>query len=177
MTDTPTGRSPFIRRYYELREFLGLALDEHRLNELFEQIIQYYADAGKLAADADAEETARRHTYDIIKAAASQRIRMTPIAGKEPSEARIAALLPLEKDVQEARAALDNAKYEAQVCDGLYRSYDQQSRLLGKASDRASSRYGAPEAAYDRSRAELREARIANAERQSSGGPIGRPTD
>lgn len=175
MSETDTT-SPILRRYYGLREFLGLALEEHRLNEIFEQMIQYYADAGKLAADADAEETAARHTYDVVKADASSRLRSCLVAGKEPSEARITALLPLEKDVQAARALYDQAKYEAQVCDTLYKSYDAQSRLLGKASDRATSRYLSPTAAYEKDRADLHEARIANEERLH-GGPIGRPTD
>lgn len=172
--EVPKSLSAYLQRYYELREFLGIALTPTRMEQLYSQIMQYFGDAAKLTCDADAEETAARHTYDVVKAHAGARLRDHLVAGKEPSEARITALLPLEPDVQEARAALDKARYEAQVCQTLYKLYDTQSRLLGKASDMTISRFGVS-TSYERDRDELRRARVAD-ERLKEGGHIGRPT-
>jgi DNA polymerase III delta prime subunit len=131
--------------------------------------------AGELAAEADAQESAAKHTLDIIKAEASERLRAIPVGGKDPSEARIASLLPMEQDVQDAREAFDRSHYEAQVCETLYKSLADQSRLLTKASDMIMGGYISPSAAYEDRRNEIRRARVA-ADREGQE-RIGRPTD
>ena len=130
--------------------------------------------AGVLAADADRVENDAKHNYEIARAAAAARLRQTPIGGKEPSQARIDSMLPLEEDVQQARIALDDASYEAQVCTVLFRSMETQSRLLTKASDMVISGLISPDAALDARRRDMRQARMASRP-QPQEAPIGRP--
>jgi len=176
MTDAPDLTPPIMERYYQLRTFLGI--DTLDLDRAYQETPRILQDAGELSADADANEAAMRHTYDVIKAEASHRIRTVMVAGKEPSEARIDKLLPLEQDVQDARVALDTAHRMAQVCNSLYRSMESQARMLPKASDMVMGGYITPSAAYDQRRKDIRQAHIAAAteSRREEGRPIGRPT-
>jgi hypothetical protein len=182
----PESASPILRRYYDLRQYLGIDLLE--LDKAFNETPKMFQQAGELAADADANENAAKHALDVIRAEAGERIRSVAIHGKDPSEARIASLLPLDGDVQEARTALDNTRYESQVCTALYKSLEVQSRLLSKASDMVLSSYMSPSVVLDQRRAEIRKARIeaeaerleAEAERRETtekAPHVGRPVD
>jgi hypothetical protein len=168
-SDRDAPLSAIHRRYYELREFLGI--DTNDLDRAFMHTPRIMQDASELAADANAHENALQHMYEIIKAEASKRIRSVMVAGKEPSEARIVALLPLEPEVQAARTELIEAKRDAHVCSDLHRSFDAQSRLIGKAADMRTTDYIAPSAAYQ-TRKDIRFARV-QAEREEH--KIGRP--
>jgi hypothetical protein len=173
--------SPIIARYNELRHYLGLELlDMLELERAYMQTPRIIEEAGQLAASADKTENDAKHNLDIAKAAAGERIRSIPVAGREPSEARVTSLLPLEPDVQEARNILDQARYEAQVCESLYKALETQSRLLAKATDMVLSGYITPTAAYEDRRAEVRQARIANniarPYQQKEPPHVGRPT-
>jgi hypothetical protein len=158
MPDEP--ESLILRRYYDLRQHLGFG-DPMDLDRAFLVTVPILEEAGRLAAEANAIENAAKHTLDIIKAEAGVRIRSIPISGKDPSEARIVAQLPLELDVQEARSALDVAHYEAEVCQSLCKAFEAQARLLGKASDMALKGFVSPDHQYEKRRAEVREARVA----------------
>jgi len=172
-------QSALLRRYYDLRTYLGIDLLE--LDRAYMQTPRILQEAGELSAEADATEMTARHTYDIIKAEAGARIRSVLVAGKEPSEARIDKLLPLEPEVQDARVAHDKARYEAQICQILYRSLDTQSRILGKASDMVMGGYVSPSAAYarDQRHSDIRRAQVeADAQtREKERHGISRPTD
>jgi hypothetical protein len=172
----PETASPLIKKYYALRAYLGINLID--LDKMYTETPRILQDAVELAAEADFDEMVARHTYDVIKAEASDRIRSVLVAGKEPSEARIDKLIPLEQDVQNARVVLNKAQRDAQVCTGLYRSLDMQSRLLGKASDMINSGFISPSAAYDERRRELRKARLEAEARNplEMERPLGRPT-
>jgi hypothetical protein len=175
MPEDESPDSPILLRYYDLRQYMGL--DLLNLDRAYMETSKILQEAGELAAKADYIENASRHTLDIIRAEASARLRTILIHGKEPSEARIAAMLPLETDVQDAREALDKARYEAAACSSLYKSLEAQSRLLGKASDMVMSSYYAPTAAYaDKRRVEMRDTKVIE-RKQPSEKQVGRPVD
>jgi hypothetical protein len=169
--------SPILRRYYELREYLGI--DLMAIDVAYMQTPRILQDAGELAAEADRNEGAAKHTLDIVKAGAGERIRQSPVNGRPPSEERIKALLSLQEDVQAAQSALNQAHYESQVCTALFKSLDTQaSRLLPKVSDMVTVGFISPTAAYEGRRREIREARVAHdlaRRRHSEVTPIGRP--
>jgi hypothetical protein len=174
-----SAQSDIIKRYYQLRTYLGINLLD--LDRAYMETPRIIQDAVELAAEAAANENSADHILDVLMSEASSRIRAVPVAGKEPSEARIKSLLPLEQDVMDARTALEKARYEAQLCTGLFRSFESQARLLGKASDMVIAGYITPSAAINKQRDEIRQARVAQdnlAKSQGMEGPkIGRPVE
>lgn len=170
--------NPIIQKYYELRQYLGFGFPD--LDQQFERSTPIMEEAGHLAAEAEAIEMTARHTYEVIRAEAADRLRSHLVAGKEPSEARIDKLLPLEQDVQESRVAYEKARRDTAVCNVLFRSLEMQTRLLPKASDLVLAAWKAPSAGYILRLQEISEARFADQAaraREREGPEIGRPTE
>src|SRR5262245_50423341 len=124
MTDTATLDSPILTQCYRLREHLGI--DMMALEEAFMTTPTILQSAGELVAEADQAENIAKHELEVAKAEASERIRQIP-ADQRWSEARIASMIPLDRDVRTAQRLFDTARFEAQICETLYKSLDVQS--------------------------------------------------
>jgi hypothetical protein len=151
--------SDLIDRYYELRQHLGIDMME--LEHAFMITPTAIQDAAELAAKANNAQAAAKHTVDIVKAEASERIRSQPIHGKDPSEARIASIIPLDHEVQEAWRQLATATYESDICDALYQSLREQGFLLSKTADLVIAGFISPTTVHEQRRAEIHAARVA----------------
>ena len=149
-----------MERYERLSQYLGL--DIRDLEKEFIRVPRIQQEAAELAAAAAQVVEYAKYNIRVAEAEAAARIREIPVHGKEPSQARIDSMLPLDPEVQAAHKALIVATNEAVHCSGLAKSFDSQSWLLRKASDLASTGYFQPPWQIDQRRQELRDA---NAER------------
>jgi hypothetical protein len=118
------------------------------------------------------------------------RIREVPVNGKEPSQARIDSMVPLDPEVVAAKTAVATATYAADVCTKLHKSFESQARLLSKVSDLHASGYFVPPmtpALHNQRRAEMRDAhverrrqemteRFSGSKPKPEGGRIARPS-
>lgn len=168
-----------IDRYYELRQHLGIDLLD--LEHAFMVTPRVIQDAAELAAKADNVKNVAKHTLDIVKAEAGERIRSPARpGGRDLSEARVAAVLPLDPQVQEARRLYDNATYEADLCTALHQSLRDQSFLLSKTAEMVIAGFISPTTAHEHRREEIVAARAAaagvRASQDNRGKGLARPT-
>jgi hypothetical protein len=160
MSDDPIVKpDTILTRYQRLSKYVGLDLLD--LERCFMVTPNALQEAGELVAAADQVKNETRDVLAVAVAAAADRQRQVLIGGKEPSQARIDSLIPLDRDVMIAKKALSDATYEADLCQVLFRSLEVQSRLLGKAADMVVAGYLSPTVLQDQARAGLRAARIA----------------
>jgi hypothetical protein len=157
-------------RYYQLQRYLGIDLNE--LEDAFMTTPRVLQDAAELAARADNAHSVTKHTLEIVKAEAGARVRAVLIGGKEPSEARIAASIPLDDEVKQAFRALDAAAYEADICTALAKNLHDQVFLLNKAADMVLAGFITPRSIDEHRRAQIHAVRTT-----MSRGHIGRPSD
>jgi hypothetical protein len=121
-----------------------LAISLHEIDKELMSCPQLVQQCAELSADANSEELEARLALDITTARASDRLR-TPGEGKKvPSETQIAACLPLEDDVQQARSEFDATKHLSSVCSSLVGSMREKVRLIGKACDMTVAGYVTP---------------------------------
>ena len=159
MTETPIRE-----KYYRLADHLGLDLLD--MEGGFMRTPRVLQDAGELAAKADEASNLARHALDIAVATVADRLRQVPVNGKEPSQARIESMVPLDPDVQHARNAHAAAIYDAKICSALFESFKQQAFLLTKAADMVVAGYITPAALNNQLRGEIRRARVAAEEQE-----------
>jgi hypothetical protein len=171
MNDSSAPSSNVRDRYYQLQQYLGIDLSE--LEDAFMKTPRVLQDAAELAARADFVHSVAKHTLEIVKAEAGARIRAVLVGGKEPSEARIAASVPLDEEVKQAFRAIDDAAYEADICTALHKSLHEQVYLLNKAADMVLAGFITPTSINEHRRAQIHAVRTA----MNSRGPIARPSD
>lgn len=112
-----------------------LQVDLLRIDQEIMNMPQLVQESAEFAALIQAEEHAAKHALDVVEAETAKAMRVTPVDGKPPSEARIASELVLYRDVQDARQALDTAKYDSARAVALHYNMREKTRLLGKAAD------------------------------------------
>ena len=159
-----------LERYERLRQYLGL--DIRDLENQFIRVPRIQQEAAELAAAANQVVEFAKYNLKLAEAQAAAHIREVPVHGKEPSQARIDSMVPLDPEVQAAQKAVIVATNEAQHCSGLVKSFDSQSWLLRKASDLASTGYFSPSQLREQRRQELRDANRENARKE---GNVARP--
>jgi hypothetical protein len=150
--------SAILQKYYELRQYLGIELND--LEDAYLKTPRIVEEAGYLAAEANRNENDAKHMLEVVTAEAADRLRAVPVNGKPPSQAYIESVLPADPEVRRARDYHDQTRFEAAVCVSLFRAFETQSRLLTKASDMVLSGWFAPGAALDPARREIRQATL-----------------
>lgn len=145
------------RAYKHLKS--ELQIDQLRLDQ---DLIEHPArlmTVTEYAADALQLRDTAKHTLDITDADAAQRIRNS--AEDKISEAKIAALLPLDEHVQNARQSLDEANHDVGLWQGLVRAYQEKGSAMKRIAELTIAGFLAPNAAYSARKEELHAGRRA----------------
>jgi hypothetical protein len=150
-----------IERYERLRDRIGIDLLD--MEHMFQMTPQTLQQAGELAAAADLDLMIAKHNRDIAVATTASRIREAggPDRPVTRLELDLKTMVPLDPDVRTAQQAVWEATYVSDLCTALFKVWDTQSRLLGKAADMVNSGYIAPHALDAAMRSEISSARDA----------------
>lgn len=123
-------------------------------------------EAAELATDANDVENLAHLDYDVARAEYGQRLRLE---NDRISEARIESSMPLDPIVVQARVGYERAKIDSALCAALVSALRTKSSLLQKAADMMLAGWITPNAAYERRRAEINQARPQYRRRSSEG--------
>jgi hypothetical protein len=129
----PTVLEKITERYLHLSGKLKINLAEiDREIMVAGQLLQ---ECAELSADATNEEQIARRALDVISSEAAARLREPKEGMKEKSESRIASEVPMQEDVQAARAYYIETQHKSKICDALVYSMREKSGLVKKAAD------------------------------------------
>lgn len=139
------------KAYKELRT--RLRIDQMQLSEelseqpmRFQTVIEYAADALQI-------RDACKNALDIQVADTARRLRSE--TDEKLSDAKVASLLLLEKDVKSATQELEDARHDLAYWQGLVDSYREKGSALKRIAELTVAGYLAPNAAYAERREEL----------------------
>lgn len=138
------------KQYAELRQ--RLAIDKMRLDDELMQTPMLLQTASELAADASALRDAAKLDYDITCAKAARRIRASD---EKVSESKVAAVLMLEKDVQEAQQTLDDTKRDMAYWQSLADAMREKASLLRRIAELIVSGYLTQNTVYEERKQEM----------------------
>lgn len=140
--------------YYELKS--KLSIDIMALDDELMQHPMLIQDVNEYAARALNIRDTRKIGVELATAEAGWRLRVPEKDLKMPSEAKISSLIPLDKNLQEAQAAYELAKFHYNYWSGLAEAYREKGGSLKRVSELTIAGFIAPNKVR---RAELAEER------------------